>query len=1351
MHKKKVRALLLAMTMAAGTVPVTAYADDSAEIETEDPSLDLTEEEDPEEESSEPETEESSEPEMEESSEEDSAEEPAEEMTDEEESAKEETKDVVTEKEFVSDEYTDDTADDETGSLEEEEASAVSGETEEAAESDADETPADAEEDGAEEEPADADAAVEDEEILDDASDSLEEPVAEEAALFAAAAPETEEAAEEEVELPETAGEESDAVKETIYFLNEYREGDMTIEGNKEYQITLPDGVEGTPVYQVVSGITAQVSSDGLVTPKPTVWYDHGGGFWTTTYKAGAKTMTEYTDGTTTIRVTCGDYTQDYKITVANYAEEYTEKKITEVTEDVRDEDLTDVDQAEAIVKYVAENYGYSVSESDAEGMLVTGAGDCWASTDLVNQISEKLGLIARVRNSRNIPGAGTGHVNTIFHIDGKYYVGDAGMYQEKPRSYRFYEEEDGLMLVGGDTLAQYDGFDEDVVVPNNVTTVRSYFTQNRMETTVFGRNNWSVVKTVTIPEETIAISPRAFDDCPDLVSIEIAEDNPIYSSIDGSLYNKAGTTLLRVPNNKNLASPADGTEVIAAYAYYQNSEITDVVIPDSVEALGDAVFARTDGPTVTIPRSVTEIGANLFEEVLFPDRVLLRVYEGSYAHQYAEENGINYELIQEPVTVTFVSKDQTVETKEVIKGETLEELPSLTSTEDETFEGWVDENGNPVDPSAPITEDVTYQAVWTEAAKYITVRFDDGNGNISESQIERGTAVGMLPIPSEMEGYTFKGWYTEPNGGTEITPDTKLSSDTSVYGVWEKNPVVEKKAVFIVNGETSEYVFQDGDSVGTAPAPGSEYGEFLGWATSPDGEPLAYETGLQETTYYAIFAVPEIDEEIAFLTWVEGETSENFAEKDAAVGDIPAPSVPDGKEFVGWALTKESDDILPADTPIEETTYYAIVKSTVPEKTTYLVVFEGTDERSVEVEEGKPIGAFPEAPAKEGYHFVGWADEGDAPVTEETKVFNDMRVSPVYEANEITVILRDGEDAEAITVNAETAEEDLAIMAAGLEKSGFSFEGWNTKEDGSGDYILTDAIADMVKTANDQVVELFAQWQRVNRTSTVVLEGMTGRAESSEDGNKTFTRRVTVKLVNKESGDTFVKTTTGNRTEMSEIPYGVYQMFVSIEESGSEVSDDGAKSFIARSDEKDMGELVINSRITRTGLEDLPDVHSDGQTEDPQDPVTPGEPEDPKDPEDPGNPENPEDPDNPEDPEEPENPGHDEPKEDDTDTDHKDPEDSKKDDQTSSTGTTDQKDSKGAKDDSDGAKKSESGKSSTSSSKGETKSADTSVKKNEGAVQTGDMGELPSYVGLMTASLAAMGIALKGRRKKDD
>ena len=66
------------------------------------------------------------------------------------------------------------------------------------------------------------------------------------------------------------------------------------------------------------------------------------------------------------------------------------------------------------------------------------------------------------------------------------------------------------------------------------------------------------------------------------------------------------------------------------------------------------------------------------------------------------------------------------------------------------------------------------------------TISFDGNGGTPSVgSMTTTDQKLASLPDASRSGSYTFDGWYTEKNGGTEITTATVFAADTTVYAHW--------------------------------------------------------------------------------------------------------------------------------------------------------------------------------------------------------------------------------------------------------------------------------------------------------------------------------------------------------------------------------------------------------------------------------------------------------------------------------------------------------------------------------------------------------------------------------------
>lgn len=77
--------------------------------------------------------------------------------------------------------------------------------------------------------------------------------------------------------------------------------------------------------------------------------------------------------------------------------------------------------------------------------------------------------------------------------------------------------------------------------------------------------------------------------------------------------------------------------------------------------------------------------------------------------------------------------------------------------------------------------------AVGAEAPAHThTVTFDANGGSVTPTSAETGTdgKLATLPTPTR-SGYSFDGWYTMKEGGTEITAEKVYTADTAIYAHW--------------------------------------------------------------------------------------------------------------------------------------------------------------------------------------------------------------------------------------------------------------------------------------------------------------------------------------------------------------------------------------------------------------------------------------------------------------------------------------------------------------------------------------------------------------------------------------
>jgi hypothetical protein len=124
-------------------------------------------------------------------------------------------------------------------------------------------------------------------------------------------------------------------------------------------------------------------------------------------------------------------------------------------------------------------------------------------------------------------------------------------------------------------------------------------------------------IASLSIPRGVIDISLWAdFFNSPNLENIAVDSTNSAYSSIDGVLFSKDKTTLVRYPTRKRWTSYTipEGVTSIGDRAFSGCERLKNVTIPKSVTAIGKGAFSGCAGfICITIPKGVASIGDRAF------------------------------------------------------------------------------------------------------------------------------------------------------------------------------------------------------------------------------------------------------------------------------------------------------------------------------------------------------------------------------------------------------------------------------------------------------------------------------------------------------------------------------------------------------------------------------------------------------------------------------------------------------------------------------------------------------------------------------------------------------------------
>lgn len=114
----------------------------------------------------------------------------------------------------------------------------------------------------------------------------------------------------------------------------------------------------------------------------------------------------------------------------------------------------------------------------------------------------------------------------------------------------------------------------------------------------------------IRIPKKVTKIGGTAFARCTSLKEITVDAANASYCSVDGMLYNKAKTTLICCPGNKDggFAIPSS-VKTIGVAAFLGCTRLKTLALPDGIKTIESWAFGDCSSLTaLSIPKSVTKL-----------------------------------------------------------------------------------------------------------------------------------------------------------------------------------------------------------------------------------------------------------------------------------------------------------------------------------------------------------------------------------------------------------------------------------------------------------------------------------------------------------------------------------------------------------------------------------------------------------------------------------------------------------------------------------------------------------------------------------------------------------------------
>ena len=421
--------------------------------------------------------------------------------------------------------------------------------------------------------------------------------------------------------------------------------------------------------------------------------------------------------------------------------------------------------------------------------------------------------------------------------------------------------------------------------------------------------------------------------------------------------------------------------------------------------------------------------------------------------------------VIEAKVYLT-ASADGEFKTIEIPYGKKLsdsEKFKELLKTLPEQPSAWIDSNGALFNVDTELYSSVTISPFFPSAKDSFTVTYvEDKNENVAtdNQKYVSGSSARVLP-PENSEN--FRAWKTED--GKLIHPGDKITvtKNTTLRAVYTNKPQTvtityhynfegSSTQPFIDSGypkNTTATVKSLSEVKFTAP---TGY-KFLGWATTPDSNKIAYAAGATvfvdangDNDLYAVWQVKTYT-----VTWVDEDGTTLIDQKDYEYGAMP--------KFEGVEPTKAADaqytyTFKGWDKDYTEVkgnqTYVAVYEKTTNKYTVKWVDEDGTtliDQKDYE------YGAIPKfegveptkaADAQYTYTFKGWDKDY-------TEVKGNQTYVAVYEKTtnkyNVTYDLNGGEWTEATNEFKYEYKATVEVIKTVPTREGYKFSGWRSEE----------------------------------------------------------------------------------------------------------------------------------------------------------------------------------------------------------------------------------------------------------------------------------------------------------------
>ena len=387
----------------------------------------------------------------------------------------------------------------------------------------------------------------------------------------------------------------------------------------------------------------------------------------------------------------------------------------------------------------------------------------------------------------------------------------------------------------------------------------------------------------------------------------------------------------------------------------------------------------------------------------------------------------------------------------------------------------------------------ITLFAIWSKNNYTISFDANTGKGTMSNIPVNYDEEITLPTNVFAKEGYEFNSWNTKKDGtgvtyyNQEVVSNlvSENNGNITLYAIWDAN--IYTIQFFANGGEgtmASLLTAYDNPTKLTKNQFTKEGYSFVEWNTEINGNGKAYSDEeevinlvKENDENFVLYAIWEINKyTVTFDT--DGGTSiapiiDNYGTKI----DMPNDPTKIGHKFLGWYINKELTeefDFTSATIPNRDVVIYA--KWKVNSSTIAFDTNGGSPITAITKNYGEVVTA-PADSVKEGYTFAGWySDKGLL----NEYVFTTMpskgiTVYAKWIPNNYTIKFNSNGGV-GIKEDINTNYDETIVLKNPFTKEGYTFNSWNTKEDGTGTKYSNNESVTKLITSGD--ITLYAIWE---------------------------------------------------------------------------------------------------------------------------------------------------------------------------------------------------------------------------------------------------------------------------------